>query len=521
MSDSQEEIETHDGPTEHTAQHYEATNGCNADGCNLGRSPADTAWESLMAGVYRADKAFHLENSEHRFAAPDQGTFDAVVAAIRPDPKHAIKPIAEAWGQISEDLADIEARRKFNMERLSHDWEGDDFDAFAESGEELRKLILDTVDKINSVATELDQAGIEIYTQQGGGSGEIPFPEPQYYVKQGGCGDAKTHFRPPWHSGDCQIMDDETAYMWYGGSDADGQGEDGGWSDGLFVSAGQWRDGRVEYLVGQGMDESEARQVAENELDDWAFYERQDIAEALQSASDRSADDIVTRQTNMESGVNQTSYDATPGSLPAISAGEEIEQSPSLSGASSPSLPSLASGSFSGSGSPSDITGSLGDYASPPTSSRSGGGSSLTPVSPKNPWDTSGTGSDEISGGLASGGLGGGGGGALGAASGLGGAGLGGGSPLGGAGGMSGMVGGGIGAGATAGRAGAVGKAGALPNGMGKLGAAGGAGGMMGGAGGAGRGAPGSDNPEDESSTLLKEDRDIWGAVSEEDDPYA
>jgi uncharacterized protein YukE len=169
MSDAVEgqDIDPHEGPAEHEARHYQQTTSCHKDGCSLGRSQADTDWESLMAGVYYAEQNFVLENSGHRFAAPDQTTFDAVLAAIRPSPKHAIDPIAREWEKTSRDLTDFQERHKYNMEQLSQYWEGEDFESFEETNGELKKLVLDTVDKIDEVATELDAAGQAIWTQQG------------------------------------------------------------------------------------------------------------------------------------------------------------------------------------------------------------------------------------------------------------------------------------------------------------------------------------------------------------------
>ncbi|MEU5155339.1 hypothetical protein [Glycomyces sp. NPDC021274] len=542
---AEEEIETHEGPAEHEAKHYQQTTRCHADGCSLGRAQADTDWESLMAGVYQDGTSFKLENSGHRYAAPDEATFQAVLAAVRPSEKHAIYPMIEAWKQVGKDLTDFEERHKYNIEQLSKFWTGDDFDSFSDTNDELKTLIFDTVDKIDSVATSLEQAGQEIYAQQGGDSGHIPFPEPQYYVKNGGCGDAKIHFRPPWHSGDCEIMDDEKAAFWFGGGAADGGTGDGNtnWGEEMFVSANEWREGRVNYLVQNGMDQAEAQSIAESELDDWIFYEREDVAEALKSASERTADDINTRKTNQETGVNETDYDATPGKPPEIVAGEELEQPPNLTNPSPPGSPSIPGGmgDMPSAKPPGDFSSDLGTPDSPPgLGSGTGGGLGNGTYNPgidtggldsDNPWDSNVPDPDDISGGLASGGglsgggLGGGGlpggggpGGGLGGGAGAGG-GLGGGMGA-GMGGMMGGAGGGRGAGAGAGGGrGAGGRGAGGPKGMGK-GMGGGMGGMMGGAGG-GRGMGGQGEGEQEAGTWLTEDEDVWGIGNEEEDPYS
>ncbi len=547
MSDAVEgqDIDPHEGPAEHEARHYQQTTSCHKDGCSLGRSQADTDWESLMAGVYYAEQNFVLENSGHRFAAPDQATFDAVLAAIRPSPKHAIDPIAREWEKTSRDLTDFQERHEYNMEQLSQYWEGEDFDSFEETNGELKKLVLDTVDKIDEVVTELRIAGEAIWTQQGGDSGEIPFPEPQYYIKNGGCGEATIHFRPPWHDGDCEVMNDEQAAFWYGGGAADGGSGDGNsnWGDEMFVSANEWRAGRVQYLVNQGMDQGEAQEIADNELDDWIFYEREDVANALTSASERTADDISTRKTNSESEVNQTSYDSTPGTPPAIADPGDLEQTPDLGQPGGGSPGGLGSGDFGG-GTPSDIGSDLGGLDSPPLGSGGGGLGGGNPgglpdysngssdLDADNPWDSNIPDPDDLGGGLASGGGGGLGGGLGGPGGGLGvpGGGLGGGAGGGlgggagaGVGGMGGMVGGaGAGAGRGAG-AGAGGRGGMKGGGMGAGGKGGGgrgmAGGMMGGAGGA-RGMGGSDDQDGKDTWLVEED-DVWGIGNADEDPYA
>lgn len=557
MSDAvqDQDIDPHEGPTEHEARHYQQTTGCHKDGCSLGRSQADTDWESLMAGVYYADQNFVLENSSHRFAAPDQATFDAVLAAIRPSPSHAINTIARGWENISEDLVSFQERHEYNMGQLSQYWEGDDFDSFEETNGELKKLVLETVDKIDEVATELHNAGSAIWTQQGGDTGQIPFPEPQYYIKNGGCGEATIHFRPPWHSGDCEIMNDEQAAFWYGGGAADGGTGDQGWADEMFVSANEWREGRVQYLMGQGMEQAEAQGIADSELDDWIFYEREDVANALVSASERTADDISTRKINSESEVNQTAYNSTPGSPPAITDPGDLEQTPDLSTPGGGSPGGLGSGDFGG-GAPSDISSDLGGLDSPPGGGGfggggfggspgglpdySGGGSGLDD---DNPWSSGITDPDDISGGLAGGGPGGLGGG-LGGGSGIGGgpggglgSGLGGGAGAGGLGGGvgGGMVGaggmgrgGGAGAGAGAGGRGGTKSGGMKGGGMGAGGGRGGgagaggrgmSGGMMGGGGGA-RGMGANENENSQDTWLVEED-DVWGIGNAEDDPYA
>ncbi|MFG3342546.1 hypothetical protein [Glycomyces sp. NPDC048151] len=539
---AEEEVETHEGPKEHEAKHYEQTTRCHSDGCSLGRAQADTDWESLMAGVYRGGQSFALENSGHRYAAPSDATFQAVLAAIRPSENHAIEPMVTGWREVSKDLSDFEERHKYNIEQLSKFWTGDDFDSFIETNDELKTLVFDTVDKIDSVATSLDQAGQEIFTQQGGDTGHIPFPEPQYYVKNGGCGEAKIHFRPPWHSGDCEIMDDEKAAFWFGGGAADGGTGDGNtnWGEEMFVSADEWRQGRVNYLVQNGMDQAEAQSIADGELDDWIFYEREDVAEALKSASERTADDISVRKTNQEGGVNETEYDATPGKPPAITEGEELEQPPNLTNPSPPGSPSIPGGmsDMPSAQSPGDFSGDLGTPDTPPNVGTDPGkynpGIDTGGLNDDNPWESNVPDPDDISGGLASGGggLGGLGGGGLGggpgggvgggAGGGLGGGGLGGAMGA-GMGGMMGGAGGGRGAGAGGGR-GAGGRGAGGPKGMGKgMGAGGGrgmAGGMMGGAGG-GRGPMGQGEGEQEAGTWLTEDEDVWGIGNEEEDPYA
>ena len=520
-------------PTDHDARHFNDEDTCGQDGCTLGKGPAATAWEALMSGLYR-EQDFQLENSTHQFAAPDPGQFELVLEHIRPDPKHAIEPMVNEWHEISMWLEEFKERHHYNVKALADGWKGEEFDRFSDFNEELETYLLDVTDKISSVSEELDLAGREIHQQQGGDDGYIPFPDAQIHVDNSGC-ESKYHFRPPWHVGPCNDLDQDTIESWYFGED-----------EGSAWRSGQWKEARTEHLVSIGYSQTEAQEEAAEELNMWTTDLVRDYREVIENDAEVNRQDIESRKLAAERSVIDSRYDSSQKPPPSLSNPEDIEVDPGLdqppTDIGSPPSGGLEDYGSANSGpspelpDPNSSPGGVGGGGMP---GGGAGGSGTPPGDASSDWelpDGDDDDDDEFSDGLQSGGVGGGAGGGVGSGGiGGGGAGAGAGGVGAGAGGMAGgamgggRMGGGAGAGgmgrgAGGGGAGAGGGRGAGGGSGSGRGAGGGRmGGGMGGMmpmGGAGAGG-GKQDGESKNDDWLHEEDDVWGVGNEEDDPFA
>ncbi|MBO3732542.1 hypothetical protein [Glycomyces niveus] len=542
---------------------------CPNGDCQNTHNPAEDAWVKLVSAIPVTGQISNLKCVATGTAAPSQDEVQSLVAQVRPaDPdKYALKEIALKWGMFNNDFTDNEGTAvapilRSKLTELSNGWQGNDFDAFAEQMEAVfancEQISADIGTETTGMVGLLNQKGDEIYNLQGGGSGELPYPAPQYWVEDEGSlfTDTKIHVRPPFHSGECEISD---------GCALDG--EDDGVKGAMEMGGfdGEYTNELNEYVVDQteyhytrlkaehvngvdtkGMDAEEKAEATTLTPSQESSLRAQAEQLARQDANERAQQDYAEGSQDYEARAAEQNDSVTARWQDAETSASEFVPTVQPSGDTTfrESAGDLAESGYSPPGG-GDWNGSVNSSGSagltpPATSNNFGGGNVPSGSNPGtdtglNPWESSTDDDDDTSGGLASGGgLGAGSGtltgpglgtGAGGGGMGAGGGGLGPGSGLfgpaaGGTGSMTGMTGSG-GAGRGAG-AGGVGKGQGL---FGKAAGAGGragagAGGMMGG----GRGANGvGDDEEANTGTWLTEDEDIWGLArfNDENDPLA
>jgi uncharacterized protein YukE len=209
---AEEEVEQFGGSQTHEVDYYQGSQAtCGRDGCNLGRTEAEKAYETLMSGVPDPGVQFTLPSNPNKYVTPTQGTLDMVMNAIRPPDEHAIQPIANLWKSLSDEhLNNIEADLKNSTQTLSNSWVGDDFDGLAENMETTLANLGRTREKIIELYNELNEAAENLRTYQQLGTGGVPFPPAGFNLvgrESGCCDDYKLHIRPPWHSGPCEIKE--------------------------------------------------------------------------------------------------------------------------------------------------------------------------------------------------------------------------------------------------------------------------------------------------------------------------
>ncbi|MDN3239910.1 hypothetical protein [Glycomyces tritici] len=539
---------------------------CSNGDCENRENPAEEAWVKLVSAIPVADQVQSLKCVAQGTAAPSAEEVQSLVSDIRPENpnNYALRELADYWSrfQLEFSVNDESAVSKIlesKLADLANGWQGDDFDAFAEQMEivfaNCEQIATDIGTDATGMVGLLNQKADELYALQGAGSGELPYPAPQYWVEDKGglFSNPKVHVRAPFKPGDCEVAEG----CMFGDGDTEKAMELGGFDSEYTGELNQYMTDQTEYhytrLKAEQLQASEAAKPADSTEDVKLTAEQESALRAeaerlaTEDANNRAAQDyeaadqdyqarateqnetVVARWTDAESSASsfaptvETSRDTTfresAGDLDSAAysppSGGNFNTDLSSSGTSGLNSPSNTStfgpgGNLTGGSNPGGSTGGL------------------------NPWESNGGSDDDVSGGLASGGGLGSGAGTLtgpglgtggGGMGGAGGGGLGPGSGLfgpaaGGAGSMTGMTGAG-GAGRGAG-AGGVGKGQGL---FGKTAGAGagakaGAGGMMGG----GRGAGGlGEDEEANTGTWLTEDEDVWGLArfNDEDDPLA
>ncbi|WP_199034364.1 hypothetical protein [Glycomyces salinus] len=144
-----------------------------------------------------------------------------------------------------------------NLARLSRHWEGDDFDAFAEQVEVARSNLIEALDEIDAARAELEYLEERLYADQGGDSGEVPFPAPDVWrAGSSMINDSKIHVRPAWASGDC-AKDRGEGESW----------ENLGLPEDFTQSVENLVEQRASQYVASGMDPEQARQQAMSDYD--------------------------------------------------------------------------------------------------------------------------------------------------------------------------------------------------------------------------------------------------------------
>ncbi|GAA2301921.1 hypothetical protein GCM10009853_068040 [Glycomyces scopariae] len=523
---------TASGGVQTAEQSYLVTgDSCSDSGCTNRQSPAEVAWIKLVSAIPVSGQVESFQCVPGGTAAPTPAEVQSMVAQIRPSEgdDYALRTIAEKWTTAQFDFAANESTAVAKILRtmltdLANGWQGSDFDAFAEQMETVftncEQISAEVGDGSAGMSGLLNQTADEIYALQGGDSHELPYPAPQYWVKdEGGLfSDPEVHHRVPFKSGDCEVTD---GCSWDGEDDSANRAmELGGFNGDYANELGQYVTDQTEYHLAElkaanpDTPETELRTQAEQlARQDGDTRAKRDYDSGSQDYQERAAeqnDTVIARwedaeisaseftptvETVQDTTFRESGQDLDGGGYSPPSGGD-FNGSPSSSGSGGLTPPSVTT-PFGGGG-----------------SGGGGGGSSWTPTT---------GGEDETSGGLAGGGLGGGlpGGGAGGGAPGLGGgAGGGAGGGLGGSGmGLFGPAAGAGGAGAGGARAGGSG----LGKGQGLFGKTAGAGGagMMGGAG--GRPGAGGDEDGEGKESWLTEDEDVWGLArfDDEDDPLA
>lgn len=209
---AEEAIDQFGGTETYEVDYYSGSQTtCGRDGCQLGRTEAEIAYEKLMSGVPDPGVQFTLPADPNPYITPTQGTLDMVMRAIRPPDEHAIQPISDIWRRLSDEhLNNIEADLRNATQTLSNSWVGDDFDGLEENMNTTLTNLGRTREKIAALADELDEAAENLRTYQQLGTGGVPFPPAGFNLvgrESGCCDDYKLHIRPPWHSGPCEIKE--------------------------------------------------------------------------------------------------------------------------------------------------------------------------------------------------------------------------------------------------------------------------------------------------------------------------
>ncbi|WP_026932081.1 hypothetical protein [Glycomyces tenuis] len=470
----------------------------------------EETWIELMSPVPKVHQSITLEPSPG-VAQPNPLIFEEIRDALRPlgIAAHSIEAVRFGWEQLHEALKDTPNRLSSKLVDLSQEWEGDDFDAFAEQVEIAGSNLTEALDEIDTAKVELQYLEDRIYADQGGDSCEIPFPAPDVWrAGDSMINDSRIHVRPAWASGDC-TKDRGEGQSW----------ENLGLPQDFTQSLEELVDQRAEQYTQTGMDPTSARLQACSDYDQSLFDFGEHFSETMKRASDQYNEgiealhtDIATAQgdpalehsTRTPPAITDIGFKLPPPELipppeidpPPISDFGDYEPEPvdppelpapdsNLGG--TPTIPSSSGLEHGGFGSPGSVTGGTGWDAD------------------DNPWGAAFDDDDEISGGLASGGAGA----PSGLPSGAGGIGAPSSAGPGGVGGA--MIPGGNGGAGAGGRGAATGARSATGAGRGRPG-------MMGGG---GRGAGSSGENEKGRETWLNEDEDVWGIVNEDDDPYA
>jgi hypothetical protein len=497
---------------------------CSDPACTNRQSPAEIAWIKLVSAIPVADQVESFQCVAGGTATPTQQEVQSMVAQIRPPngDDYALRRISEKWRVATNDFHQNEATAvalilDSKLTELSNGWQGSDFDAFAEQMETVfancEQIAASIGDERTGLAGLLELSAAQIEILQGGPSRELPYPAPQYWVKdEGGLfSDPTVHHRVPFKQGDCEVTE---GCSWDGEDDSANRAmELGGFKADYANELAQYVTDQTELHLARlkannpEAPETELRTQAEQlAQQDGNTRAQRDYESGSQNYQERAAeqnDTVIARWEDTEIVAQEFSVTVDPVQDTTFrESGQDLD-----SGGYSPP----DGGSFNGSPTSSGSSG-----LNPPlTTTPFGGGTGGTGG---NSWSPS-TGDDETSGGLAGGGLGSGGlpgcGAGGGGAPGMGGAG---GGPGGSGMGLFGPAGGG-GAGAGVARVGGAG----LGKGQGLFGKTAGAGGagMMGGGGGRPGGADGEDGEGKES--WLTEDEDVWGLArfDDEDDPLA
>jgi len=438
--------------------------------CENRDTEAEAAWIKLVSAIPVAGQVAGLSVVTVGTAAPDQGQIQTLVEQVRPDgaDRYALREISGYWQQFKDGFdtdpeTGIAPTLRAGLRTLSEHWKGDDFDAFAEQVEVVMANCLAVCDDIGDASTGavglLEQKADEFYGLQGGDSGELPYPAPQYWISDMTqmYTDPFMHVRPPFATGMCQV----TAGCEHEGGLLGEMMELGGFNKDYVDEVSTYVENQTQYYLDKFKNEKppptyeQAQQWAQADADTQIASDVDTGVEDYESRSRIANEDVINRWENAEESAGTFQPEARP---------------------SNPSTFREASDAFAGEYGGLDA-GSGGVQPGDPPPDPSGGGGGGGGLEPPG----------GVSGGLASGGA------TLGS---------GGSFPVGPS--TSTLEGGGSGSGSGSGSGGR------------------GMGGMMGGGMGGGRGGMNDgQQAEGEHRDWLEEDEEIWGIRAIDDDPYA
>jgi uncharacterized protein YukE len=463
--------------------------------------PAEIGWQQLVSAVPVERQLYRLRPKEAGMAFPTEADFRTAVAAVRPEhaDAHSLERLRNAWTEdVAGRLADWSERIKSNLNDLAEGWAGTDFEAFEAACTQTRELVDACLDDIDATVANLQGTEESLYAIQGGDSGEIPYPGPQFWIDGDWHSWVSVHIRPAWWHGDCieYTCQDAEHVLALAGAEPD-----------LATEVIDYIDERILHYVdyyaspvnierdgldpAKGLTVEEAKELA--------------VADAMEhygTLVDQSWGAYDARHSETNEDIEQRSADTDEQDRSV----RTVRSDKDYPAAADPAYMDLEPPPMeqpTGSGQP---QASEDPSLEPPT------GDALEPEQPVDlpPAEDDDEEEAKPSGGLASGGTG--------AGLGAGGSGFGGGGGF-GASPSSATVPstGGFPAGALGAAAATAGAA------AGSAAAAGGSRGstaMMGGGAGGGRGTP-MDDKEREADVDLVEDENMWGFVNEDDDPYA
>ncbi|MCC3763925.1 hypothetical protein K3N28_12705 [Glycomyces sp. TRM65418] len=465
----------------------------NPDCGNPTEHPAELDWQQLVSAVPVEGQLYRLRPKETGMAFPTEADFRAAVAAVRPEraDAHSLERLRGAWTeQVSGKLADWSEQIKSHLNDLAEGWSGADFEAFEAACAQTRELVDDLIDDIDATVAGLQSTEESLYAIQGGDSGEIPYPAPQFWIDGDWHSWVSVHVRPAWWHGDCieYTCQDAEHVLALGGAEPE-----------LATEIIDYIDERILHYVdyyaspvnierdgldpAKGLTVEEAKELA--------------VADAMEhygTLVDQSWGAYDARQAESHEDIQQRSADtdAEDRSVRTVRSDKEYPA------AADPAYMNLEPPSMD------QPTGTAPPRASEDPSLEPPTGGDPAPEEPIDP-----PAEDEDDAEAPSGGLAGGGGGA--AAPGFGGGSVT--SPAAAAPNATAVPASTVGATAAVAGAAAGGAAAAAgPRGSTAM--------MSGGAGGAGRGMP-MDDKEREPDVDLVEDENMWGFVNEDDDPYA
>jgi hypothetical protein len=178
----------------------------NAACANPTAHPAETGWQQLVSAVPVERQLYRLRPKGAGMSFPTEADFRAAVGAVRPEyaDAHSIERLRSAWSDnVAGRLADWSEQIKANLADLSEGWAGADFEAFEAACGQTRELVDDLIDDIDATVASLQSTEEALYILQGGDSGEIPYPAPQFWIDGDWHSWASVHIRPAWWHGDC------------------------------------------------------------------------------------------------------------------------------------------------------------------------------------------------------------------------------------------------------------------------------------------------------------------------------